>query len=264
MVKHKKKPPRKAKAKQPRSKKKVKRTFRISWKNLKISRKYITIYILSALLFAVAGGLVYLQLHEGQKNIKALDKHNEQVNHMSQMTSIVQLKDVQIADYLLTGKEKYIEAFEKYQESFNTYSDKLEPTLQTEEEKKIFAKIKEYDKKFNDMFTDDILGAMEVNQDTLAMFSREKLSAVRVTMIDLDDDVMDIISDNQQTAVTDANHSIDYSIIVLAVFIVIAIIVGIFAMFFISKSIAKNLNKIDLFSKGIATGDLTGKPMDYN
>src|SRR5699024_8859561 len=263
MFKNKKKQPKKPKQQHPKIKK-TKKTSRFGWRNIKISRKYITIYLFSAVLFALAGVLVYFQLHEGQKDIKALDKHNEQVNHMSQMASVIQLKDVQIADYLLTEKDKYIDSFKEYQESFNKHADDLEPTLKTKKEKDLFAKIKEYDEKFNKLFFEDVIEAVEVNQDHLAMLARENLSAVRSTSVDLVNDLMDIVSSNQKASVKDANDSIDYSIITLAASIIISLVIGIVAMIFISRGIAKSLNQIVNITKGVADGNLTIESMDYD
>lgn len=244
-------------------KKKSRNIFRFNWKNIKISRKYITVYLLSTVLIVLAGGLVYLQLNEGQKNIKALDVHNEQVDNMSQLASIIQLKDVQIADYLLTEKDKYIDAFKDYQESFYTYVDALEPSLETKKEKETLDKIKAYDEKFNDLFFDDVLGSVEDDKDHTAILQRESLTAVRVTTVDLVEELMEIVGDNQQTAVQQANDRIDYSIITLAASIIIALVIGILAMIFISRGIAKNLNKIVHITKKVADGNLTIDSMEY-
>lgn len=238
--------------------------IKFSWKDVKISKKYITIYMFSAILFALAGALVYFQLHKGQNDITTIDEHSEQVNQMSEMSSIVQLKDVQVADYLLTEKDKYVDAFKEYQDAFTSLANNLEPTLKTKKEKDIFAKIKEFDEKFNDMFLVDILDFVDINQEHLAMLARENLSKTRISTVKLVDELMDIVSSDQRTSVNDANQSINYSIIMLASSIIIAIIIGIVAMIFISRGIAKSLNKVVHITKEVADGNLTIESMDYD
>lgn len=253
--------------KQPTSKKqkKEKEPSAFSWKNVNISKKYIAIYLLSAVLFALAGAFVYVQLSQSQHDMKAVDDYSKQIDQMSQMDSIIQRKDDQITSYLLTEKDSYVDDFKEYQESFASLEEKLEPSFTTDEEKEIFSNIKENDKRFNEIFTEDVIDAMEENnQEYLAEITRENLSHIRNSNIDLIDELTDIVNSDQRNSVENANKSIDFSMIALAVSIISVIIIGILFMIFISRGIAKNLKNIVHMTGDMADGNLTIESMDYN
>lgn len=129
------------------------------WGNVRIGLKYSTVFIVAALLFIVAGGIVYLQLHEGQQEVKAIEEHSTRVNDMAHLESLIQIKDVQVSDYVLTKNEKYIDSYTVYQKEFDNLAEKLTPTMNTEEQIKILDEIKKSSTNMNDNFVKDMVGA---------------------------------------------------------------------------------------------------------
>src|SRR5699024_5240014 len=118
-------------------------------------------------------------MNSAQNNLEALDKQSERVNDMAEISSIIQLKDVQVADYLLTHDSKHIEKFEEYQTVFSEIATKLESTLQTEEEKKLLDKIISNNNSMNNNFHNQIVTSMEDGKSSLASVLREVSSRLR-------------------------------------------------------------------------------------
>src|SRR5699024_6276411 len=72
----------------------------LNWKNISIGNKYITSFSVAALLFLVSGVIVFFQLSVVADDIKQFDRDSQLTFDMTQMSELIQLKDVQMADYI--------------------------------------------------------------------------------------------------------------------------------------------------------------------
>ncbi|WP_284140833.1 MULTISPECIES: methyl-accepting chemotaxis protein [unclassified Virgibacillus] len=232
-------------------------------KNVSIGRKYLSAFFIVAILFMVAGSTVFIQLNSTETNIEKIDQRSLLVNDMAEMAALIQVKDVQISDYLLTGSKRYVEAFTTYQESFNSLTEKLEPQLKTEHEKVIFAKVKENDSKINDIFFGEISSAVENKQEYMAMSIRNQSSELRTETVDLVNQLMDIVKKEQGTAVNNTKASLTLITITLAIANTIAVIIGSILMILISRRISANLKQVVDITSEVANGNLAIESMHY-
>lgn len=250
----------KIKVKAPKVKKKSSKRF--GWRNMKIGRKYLTVYIFTALLFLVAGIMVYLQLGQSQKDIQAIERRSERVNAMMEFSSVMQLKDIQIADFIITQDQKYVKKYDAYREEFGTLEEKLKPTMETDKQLKIFETIQQNDTKMNTTFLKDIPFAVAREPKSVPAL-REEVSSIRVDNVELMNQLISIVKDKQQQAVSNAQQNIDKGIIVLGVSIALAIIIGITLLLLISRKISANLRKVVSITHEVANGNLAVESMDY-
>ena len=66
--------------------KKLRNLFRfLNWKNVSIGRKYLTAFILSAILFFIAGSVVYLHLSDAGEDIHTVERESLRANEMAQL-----------------------------------------------------------------------------------------------------------------------------------------------------------------------------------
>lgn len=235
---------------------------RFAWKNMNISKKYLSVYILTAVLFIVAGLVVYLQLEKGQQNIQAIERRSERVHDLRELASVMQLKDIQIADFIITQDQKYVERYNEYREEFGALEEKLKPKMETEEQTEIFTTIQQNNTKLNTAFLTDIPHAVAREPEKLPTL-REEASALREQNVELLDELITIVKDKQQQAVSHAQQSMEKSITVLGVSNMAAIIIGIALLLLISRKISTNLRKVVSITHEVANGNLAVKSMDY-
>lgn len=251
--------------------KKVKKNMRkkialqslLDWNNTKISRKYLFVFLFTAVLFLIAGGVVFLQLTKGQKDVQAIDQYSSRVNDMADMAALIQTKDVQIADYLLTKKSRFVDSFEEYQAQFDELKEKIEPSLTTDEQREIFNKIVENDAKVNEMFYGEISDAVNNNQEYMAMSIRAQSSELRSYTIELVTELMDIVKKDQKKVVLQSKSSLQAGITTLSVVNIAAIILGVILLLLVSKRISISLTKVVDMTKEVANGNLRVHSIDY-
>ncbi|MFZ3577561.1 methyl-accepting chemotaxis protein [Virgibacillus sp. DJP39] len=241
---------------------KKKPSKRLGWRNMKIGQKYLSVYILTAILFIIAGIFVYFQLEKGQQDIEAIERRSERVNTMMEFSSIMQLKDIQIADFIITEDQKYVKKYEGYRQEFEALGKKLKPKMETQKQLDIFATIQQNDTKMNTSFLINIPLAVSRKSDNLPAL-REEVSNLRLENVQLMDELIAIVKDKQQQAVSSAKQNMNQSIVVLGITNAIAIIIGILIMFLISRRISANLRRIISINHEVANGNLAVASMDY-
>src|SRR5699024_8085093 len=84
----------------------------LNWKNISIGNKYITSFSVAAILFLLSGFIVHMQLSVVEKDIAQLDSDSQLTFEMMQMSALIQMKDMQMADYIITKNDRYVEEYE--------------------------------------------------------------------------------------------------------------------------------------------------------
>ncbi|NAP01523.1 HAMP domain-containing protein, partial [Halomonas sp. MG34] len=189
---------------------------------------------------------------------------SSRVNDMADMAYLIQAKDVQIADYLLTESDKYKDQFIQYQEEFLALADKLRTTMVTDEQRSNFDEIIKKNESNDDAFTEQIVPAVENDQSLIANSLRDFTSRLRTETIDHVNVLVTLINEDQNKSVQNAESSIKGSTITLAIATILAAIIGIPLMIIISRIITKNLKKIVGVTSEVANGNLQTPDMDYN
>src|SRR5690625_3409489 len=249
------------KIKNPKQKKQ--RDKRFNWKNVKIGKKYVSVYIFTAILFIAATTVVYLQLNEVQQDIATIEEQSQRVNDMAEMAEIMQAKDVQTADYLLTGNPAFIETFHEYQDAFHVLAEKLETAIDSEEEIKIFAQIITNNEIIDNAFTDRLIPSVESGEEQTPISLRNHSSILRTQTIEEIEKLSEIISAEQADSVENAENRMNSTMIVLAVANALSVIIGIALLIWISRRISGNLQKVVGITKEIANGNLNTASLDY-
>ena len=235
----------------------------LKWQNVKIGQKYLTAFIVSAILFFVAGMIVYVQLSVAGNDIKQIEEESLRANDMAQLASFIQMKDAQIADVIISESERYIEEFEETTDSLNALIEELNPHMRTEEEIDAFDKIKANDERLNIMFN-DIVDTLQ--NDTLTIedsLLRRQSSILRESTLGIVQELIQMMQESQSNAVKNANSSLNQSIIILIIAGLSAVVVGTLFIFIISRTISRNLNKVVDITTEVANGNLDVDSMEY-
>ncbi|WP_163971502.1 methyl-accepting chemotaxis protein [Oceanobacillus halotolerans] len=250
--------------KQKKQKGKKKSRNKFNWKDLPISRKYITIFLVTAVLFVLAGTMVYSQLYKAEEDIDVIEQRSLRVNEMAQLASIVQAKDVDIADYIITTNASYIDKFQHRQDQFDETMAALDPLMETKDQKEVFSQIKENDVQINDMFMNEITTAVENDQMNEALTLRDESSTLRLNNVNLINQLTNMVNEEQTASVQNAKDSLNNSIVILAIAILVAIGIGISFMLIVSRKIATNLKNVVTLTREVADGNLDVESVEYN
>ncbi|GAB3790933.1 methyl-accepting chemotaxis protein [Virgibacillus kimchii] len=244
-------------------KQKKQRDKKFNWKNVRIGKKYVSVYIVTALLFIAATVVVYFQLSEVREDIATIEEQSQRVNDMAEMAEILQAKDVQTADYLLTGNTAFIDAFHAYQDAFHVLEEKIAPTMTTERELALFEQITTNNEIIDNAFTDRMIPSMEEGQDAMAVSLRDYSSRLRTQTVEEIEKLMEIVAADQAGSVENAENNMNSSIIVLALANALSIIIGITLLVWISRRISLNLRDVVRMTKEMANGNLQAMSINY-
>ena len=234
----------------------------LNWQNISIGNKYIISFSIAAALFAVSGFIVHFQLSVVEENIEQFESDSQLTFEMTQMSSLVQLKDMQMADYIITKNSKYITEYEAYHEQFIELENKLEPLMETEKQQSLFNFVKE-----NNYKMDDILNEIQEvidGQEIMTTIFRERSNSLRIGTVEALDMLIEDIFETQNKTMESANTSIDTSMLILIIASLTAIILGVLIMLLISRGVSRNLNKVVTITTEVANGNLAVESMDYN
>lgn len=233
------------------------------WRNIRIGRKYVIVYMVAALLFLVAGALVYYQMTLAEKDITLIEKQSERANDMAELASYVQAKDGNIANFIITEYQTYINQFEENRDKFSSMKSRIQVNLNTKTQKEIFAQIQENDAKINDSFLNQIIPAIE-KEDTFQLNSlRDNISRYSSTNTMLIAKLADMVNAEQAKAVVNAKSSLSNTIYIMSIANITAIILGVLLVILVSRRITARLKKVVGITREVANGNLSVPPMDY-
>lgn len=242
---------------------KIKKKRRFRFNDLRIGPKYIITFMVVVTIFLVAGLLVYQQLNAGNQNAQAIKEYSTQVSDMSQLASTIQAKDVQIADFLLTEDNTYVEAFTEYEEQLSTLIQKIEARLNSEEEIKLLHNLKSKDDSINSTFNTKIVPSIENNQSIMARSLRETTYRNRIENLDIVDELVQKATAKQENAVDDAVQSMSDSKLVLGIANISSIILGVILILLLSRKISTQLKSVVTMITEVANGNLQVPSADY-
>src|SRR5690625_3003926 len=231
------------------------------WQDISIGKKYLTSIIIAAILFFIATTVVYFQLAIVEKDIKQLGEESIKSRDMTEMAALTQTKDVQIADYIITNNEKYVEEFELLLDQFEKLERKIEPSMETEEQREKLALIQENNTAINDMFS-NIIDAGDYSENYVNLM-REQSNSLRDSTVETIDLLIEMVFEEQNTAMESTNQRLTNSIFILIITNVISISVGILIVLVISRVIIANLNKVVNIIVEVASGNFAIESMDY-
>lgn len=235
----------------------------INWQNISIGKKYLVSFSLAAILFLVAGTIVYFQLSRAESDIQLIEEESIRSNEIAQLALFIQTKDVQIADYIINQDQKYLDEYEALSEQFIEIQDKLETELVTEQQQALFNQIVANNRTIDDIFLNKIMLVFDSGQLDLLTSLRDQANTVTESTVELVDRLIAIAHEEQSAAVENANMSMRGSIVVLIFANLIAISLGILVMVLISRTISTELRKVVNITTDVANGNLVTENLDY-
>src|SRR5699024_7844965 len=105
----------------------------LKWRNIRIGYKYLLGFMMAALLFFGAGGIVFFQLSNVDTEIDEVETESILTNEVTRLALLFQNKDSVTADYIITEEEENIEEYHALSGEFDTLIDDLKETIDQQE-----------------------------------------------------------------------------------------------------------------------------------
>src|SRR5690625_59280 len=158
----------------------------LNWQNIRIGSKYLVSFSLAAVLFLIAGFIVFFQLSKVENDLQLIEEESLRSNEIAQLALFIQTKDVQMADYIITQDQKYLDEYDALSEQFIDMQNKLETELVTEQQQALFNQIVANNKTIDDIFLNKVMSVFENNQEHLASSLRDQANIVTESTVELE------------------------------------------------------------------------------
>lgn len=232
------------------------------WRHMPIGQKYVMVFILSAVLFMTAGTLVYQQFQRTQASMDDYIEQTETVQDLTELAIVMQNKDLQLADYIITKNSRHIERYEESIEDSEKIFANLKETIGTTNAEAlnfIMEENEKFDVLFNDMVRDIDL---DLSEEYIAA-TRSDSDGLRSTIVEAIDRLIANIDETQESNLENSQKNMQFSLNLLAVANLSAIAVGIIVLLLVSRNISNHLKRVINVTTEMINGNFGVEPIDY-
>lgn len=196
-------------------------------------------------------------------DIDAVERRGDRASSVGQMGSLLRSKSARIYQYVLNPTTEVETEFNERNEQIIALSKELDSKMDTTEERELFDQFVELDMKVSSSFN-EIIGYMRQGETEAAYGSAIDAHEAQAEAIPLIDQLQQLVDKQQEEAIEKAKSDQLIAIITLVASIIVSAIISILLIFFVSRNITKNMNKVVETSNRITEGDLSVKAIDYN
>lgn len=232
--------------------------------NLNIGMKYGMTLILVFLLFGISTAVVTVLIDDIGKNVNELERRGQRAIDVTNMGSLTRSKSLRVISYIQSGDKKLVDEYETRRENFNTLEATIKKKMDTPEQKELFKQIVAKDKEMNDLFTKKVVPAVDSGFKNLAGNYAEDANRLRSETVDLLQGLRKVVNEERALAGSQAKDSQELTQLIQVASMIASIIIGGLLVFFISRGVSRNLNKVVDVSNKIADGDLAVQKIDYD
>jgi methyl-accepting chemotaxis protein len=233
-------------------------------KNLNIGKKYALILCFVFLLFGITTAIVLMLLDKTGEDISSLESSGDKAIEITEMGAIIQAKGISVANFVQDGHEQFIDQFELQQEQLVILSQKLESTLNTNEQQELLQSVITNDEKINDLFLNELLNEKLAKNQTNAESLSTQIRNLRNESLFLLEEIKKKLNDERVASVSQTKSNQQTAFFVLLISMIVSIGGGSLLVFIISRGISNNLNKLVEVSNRITNGNLEVDAISYS
>lgn len=234
------------------------------FKNLKIGWKYFLALILTFALFIVAAVVISSQFYQIAEDIEQIDRDGGRALQISELASLFRARDVSIADYINTQDSNYIQEYERYENRMEELIQTIESRMNSDLQLSILNEIKKNNIEIDEFFINRTIPAVQSNDQLALRSSRNVIRELRAVTVDLLEELNALVAEERNHAISQAREAIARSLLILAIAIISAVIIGSAVVYFVNRGIQRNLNVVVNMANEIADGNLRVEEMKYD
>lgn len=233
------------------------------WRNLSIGNKYGLVSIVSILLFLIASGVVFLSLQAANGQLDAQDRRSERAILIDEINAILLEKDLTVVDFVEYKSNTYREEYESLMDRYSQLVNSVKPRLGSNQTE-IMTQIEANNEQMDSIFYDDVVPAVSSRSDNEATSARSQFAALRAETQELSTDLRQSVVNDYNQAYQNTKLAFTSVISSLVVGLAIVVIISMVLLFFISRSVRKNINQAVEMADEISKGNLEVEALEYH
>lgn len=231
--------------------------------NMNIGRKYGLTLLVIFILFGSSTVLVGNFISDIGRNMDELERRGDRALHIAKMNTLTQGMGQRIANYVHYSTQSYADEFFYQMETFTLIAEEVGTKLRTPEQKDLLAIVVTNTQTINAAFSEQIVPAVRDVDFVTAKRTASDMNNLQLESVMILETLEDIINEERQLAVQEANESQEATFSVLIISMVMTVLIGSVLVFIISRIISKNLKTVVDVSNEIATGNLSVQTINY-
>lgn len=232
------------------------------FRNISIGSKYLSVFSISIILFAIATTVVFFQLSIAKNNVNDIIEKSELADGMAQVALLVEQQDSVISDYIIVGSNQYIDEYHNINEELDQVFEQLKAEFAGQEDNEfLLNRIIDNNKNIEDLFLNEITNENLSEEDLV--YSRIELASEKTSSVALINRLIETVNEERTISTGNVTESMDESIVFLIVVNVVSIFIGLIIMIIISRIVSAQLKKVVTVTTDIADGNLAVEQMDY-
>lgn len=229
------------------------------WVNLKISQKYLCNLLLAFVFILVAVISATILLQQSLQRVNQASTQGIQVVKITEIGSLFRSKDSKVVDYLLNPGDAAVKTYSGAQLQLTQSEKMVQPYMVTREQKDLFTKIMNDDSKTYNLFQNELVPAVTMNEMKKAAEIRKEQNVIQEDMMKRLQSLRVSVLSQEKAAMNAARLQIQLSIFFLIFSLIIAILVSGAITYIIQRKISRSFAQVLKMTNRIAAGDLSGK-----
>lgn len=224
-----------------------------------IGKKFGAIFIIAIALFLCVSAYIYIQMLKTENMLELQTERTELALTIKEMGSIFREKDIYIADYTTFKASSFLVEYEKLNEQFIQLESEIRPYLNSEQ-LKLLDEIMMQNEQATEIVYKQIVPAIENRLSTNNY--RSTISILRDTIVkelnNLSEEIMEDYRSSQRETVLIFEQVTFSQVLGISLVTVVSIIL----LYFISRSVRRNILKVVNVSKELSKGNLLVNSID--
>lgn len=234
------------------------------WGKLKLGQKFSLAFIISLIMFTISTCIVYTLLHNVSTSLTTQNKKTNLAILVTKMEQSMTTKDVTIADYVYMKNPSYLYSYKAEERSLKTLQNTISSQLTDSSRKKLFNTIVKNNTTMDHEFNQKLIPAVQKNDKAQTLFSREQISLLRKTNVNLLQKISDTLMNEQAQSASRVSHHLLRAIAILFILLLITLCIGTAIIIIMNSSIKKRFKKMIQMTEDIADGKLNVKDVIEN
>ncbi|MCH1624935.1 methyl-accepting chemotaxis protein [Ferdinandcohnia quinoae] len=239
--------------------------FRFSkWEDIPLVKKLFITFSITIGCFILSTGIVAIYSYLVLTDIETVKTRGDQAVQTTEIGSLIQAKDIRIADYITFLQDKDVKEYRKIRNKLNLSIDKIEQEMTSKELIQRITKLKQNNDKIDDIFIGTITPAVVRMDEQIYTDARKEISELREKNVTILDQIRNDVNKESYIAVNTAQEKMISLIVILVLGILLSSIISGFILYFVTRSINRNLNDVVNLATSIAEGNLISNELTYS
>ncbi len=224
--------------------------------HLNISWKYRLALLGTIFMFLIASVLIGNEFYKNRSLLNQIEVKEQAIRLTTDISNTFHKKDTVMADFIITNWMQYRSEYDTLSTLLEEKVVELETLLTTKEQKEMLQSIIESYEKHNQVFANQVIPAMDSNDQTKINNARTSAQAASLETIDMIERLSRDLNSEVENFYKLSNTSQTKTFAILIISILLATIVGMLLLFIVNRWVRRHLQNVIHVANEIANGNL--------